>query len=270
MSDLSLVRHVVLDMDGTLYKGTRVFAQTLPFLETLRRLGIGRTFLTNNTSRSKAEYVKKLREMGIDATAEDIYTPAESVLVYLRAHMPAAKRLAILGTQSLVDEFERAGFIADWDAPEVVVVGFDTTLNYERLCRTAFWIDRGLPFLATHPDLVCPTDLPTVLVDCGAICACLTAATGRKPVVFGKPNPAILHELCDRLQVKPAEMLMVGDRIYTDVKMAQDAGVPAVLVLTGETRMEQVSTLARQPDVIVDDIGQLGEMLRCARNTAQT
>ncbi len=261
MSDLSLVRHVVLDMDGTLYKGTRLFPQTVPFLHTLRNLGVGRTFLTNNTSRSKVEYVAKLQQMGIDAQTEDIYTPAESVLVYLRHQLPNVRRIAILGTPGLVQEFAEAGFIVDWDAPEVVVVGFDTTLEYERLCRAAYWISRGLPFLATHPDLVCPTDQPTVLVDCGAICACLTAATGREPIVFGKPNASILHDLRDRLRLRSEEMLMVGDRIYTDMKMAHAAGVPAALVLTGEAQMEQVDSLAVKPDFIVDDVGRLGEML---------
>jgi HAD superfamily hydrolase (TIGR01450 family) len=269
MSDLSLVRHVVLDMDGTLYKGTRLFAQTTPFLGTLRRLEIGRTFLTNNTSRSKAEYVMKLQRMGITAEIAEIYTPAESVFVYLHARLPHVKRIAILGTPSLVKEFADAGFIVEWDAPEAVVIGFDTTLTYERLCRAAYWIESGLPFLATHPDLVCPTDLPTVLVDCGAICACLTAATGKTPVVFGKPNPSILLELRDRLQLKSEEMLMIGDRIYTDMKMAQDAGIPAALVLTGEARIEHVGALAVQPDFIVDDVGRLGEMIVSARSSAR-
>jgi HAD superfamily hydrolase (TIGR01450 family) len=269
MSDLSLLRHVVLDMDGTLYKGTRLFAQTAPFLETLQQLGIHRTFLTNNTSRSKTEYIAKLRSMGINAEIEEIYTPAESVFIYLHMQMPNVKRIAILGTPSLVEEFAEAGYIADWEAPEAVVVGFDTTLTYERLCRTAYWIDNGLPFLATHPDLVCPTDLPTVLVDCGAICACLTSATGKTPIVFGKPHPSILLELRDRLQLKSEEMLMVGDRIYTDMKMAQDAGIPAALVLTGEASIEHVSELAARPDFIVDDVGQLGEMIMSARSNAR-
>lgn len=260
MSDLSLIRHVVLDMDGTLYKGTRLFAQTVPFLERLRDLGIGRTFLTNNTSRSKTEYVTKLRQMGIDAQIEEIYTPAESVFAYLRTHLPKVNRIAILGTPSLMQEFAEAGFIDDWNTPEAVVVGFDTTLTYERLCRAAYWISCGLPFLATHPDLVCPTDLQTILVDCGAICACIAAATGKTPMVFGKPNPSILLELRDRLQLKLEEMLMVGDRIYTDMKMAQEAGVPAALVLTGEAGIEQLNDLVLKPDFILDDVGQLGEM----------
>lgn len=268
MSDLALVRHVVLDMDGTLYKGTRVFQQTRPFLQNLRTINIGRTFLTNNTSRSKAEYVTKLQNMQIDAQPEDIYTPAESVFVYLRSRLTSVKRLAILGTPSLVEEFAAHGYTQDWNTPEAVVVGFDTTLTYEPLCRTAYWIDRGLPFLATHPDFVCPTDEPTVLVDCGAICACLTAATGKKPIVFGKPNPSILTELLERLELKPQEMLMVGDRVYTDMKMAHEAGVQSALVLTGETQPHEVSELALKPDFVVDDVGQLGEMLVSVRGSA--
>src|SRR5581483_10752846 len=169
----SRVRHVVLDMDGTLYRGGQLFAATLPFLERLRRRGIGSTFLTNNTSRSKSDYVRKLRGFGIDADEDRIFTPADSTITYLGRHLPGVRRLAVLGTPSLVRQFEEAGFAVGWDAPEAVIVGFDTTLTYDRLCRAAYWVSTGLPFVATHPDLVCPTDEPTVLVDCGAICACL-------------------------------------------------------------------------------------------------
>lgn len=265
MIDLKRIRHAVLDMDGTLYKGARLFAQTVPFLEGLRGLGISYTFLTNNTSRSKADYVEKLRELGIEAHESEIYTPAESTITYLRNNLPRAKTLAILGTPSLEHEFADAGFAVNWDTPDAVVVGFDTALTYERLCRAAHWISTGLPYLATHPDLVCPTDEPTVLVDCGSICACLTAATGRQPVVFGKPNPAILHELRDRLHLASDQMIMVGDRIYTDMRMAQDAGIPAALVLTGETTETQAAGLSWQPDLIVADIGKLGELIVEAR-----
>jgi NagD protein len=266
--DLSRVRHAVLDMDGTLYRGTRLFATTLPFLECLRNLGIGRTFLTNNTSRSKADYVAKLQELGMEARATEIYTPAESTIAYLRSRLPQAKAIALVGTPSLAQEFTDAGFAMNWDSPDAVVVGFDTTLTYERLCRAAYWVSAGLPFLATHPDLVCPTDEPTVLVDCGSLCACLTAATGRRPMVFGKPNPSILLELSDRLHVAREQMLMVGDRIYTDMKMAREAGVPAVLVLTGETTAEDAASLPHPPDLTVADIGQLGELLEAARRAA--
>jgi NagD protein len=262
--DLSRVRHVVLDMDGTLYRGGQLFATTLPFLERLHRRGIGSTFLTNNTSRSKADYVQKLRDFAIDADEERIYTPADSTITYLGRHLLGVRRLAVLGTPSLVRQFEEAGFTVGWDAPEAVIVGFDTTLTYDRLCRAAYWVSTGLPFVATHPDLVCPTDEPTVLVDCGAICACLTAATGRTPVVLGKPDPSILLDLCARLGLAPEQVAMVGDRLYTDIAMAQRAGVPAVLVLSGEATAAEAAALARPPDLVVADVGELGELLERA------
>ncbi len=236
----------------------------MPFLERLRRLGIGYTFLTNNTSRSKAEYVQKLKAFGIEARADEIYTPAESVISYLRSRRPPVKRIAVLGTPSLCGEFERASFEVAWDAPEAVVAGFDTTLTYERLCRAAYWIAQGRPFLATHPDFVCPTDQPTVLVDCGSICAALTAATGRVPMVFGKPSPLILLDLGERLGLRPEQMLMVGDRIYTDMKMAHEAGVQFALVLTGEATSEQARSLPEPPGCVAGNIGEIGELLENA------
>src|SRR5205814_980197 len=153
--------------------GSRLFDETLPFLAQLRAWNIGCTFLTNNTSRSKADYVEKLRAFGIDAAEIQIYTPADSTIGYLGQHLPAGQAIALMGTPSLCRQFEKAGFRITWDSPQAVIVGFDMTLTYERLCRAAYWISQGLPFIATHPDLVCPTDEPTVLVDCGAICACL-------------------------------------------------------------------------------------------------
>jgi NagD protein len=253
-------------MDGTLYRGKRLFEVTLPFLARLRRLGIGYTFLTNNTSLSKADYVAKLRGFGIEATEGEVSTPADATIAHLRHQWPEARALAILGTGSLCRQFEEAGFAVSWDEPDAVVVGFDTGLTYERLCRTAYWISRGLPFLATHPDLVCPTDEPTVLVDCGAVTACLTAATGRHPLVLGKPDPAMLREVATRHAVAPEELAMVGDRLYTDIVMAQRAGTLAVLVLSGEATAEEAGAMDRPPDVVVRDVGELGERLERARS----
>lgn len=262
---LARIRHVVLDLDGTLYRGSQLFPATLPFLERLRSLGIGCTFLTNNTSRSKADYVAKLTKLGMETNEQQIYTPADSTIAYLREKLPQVKSIAVLGTPSLCAQFEEAGFTVSWDTPQAVIVGFDTTLNYDRLCRTAYWISQGLPYIATHPDLVCPTDEPTVMVDCGAICACLNAATGREPLVLGKPDPAILLALAARHSLTPGEMAMVGDRIYTDMAMAQRAGAMAVLVLSGEATAEQAAAMERQPDLIVADVGELGQRMEQAR-----
>ncbi|QDT56068.1 putative hydrolase YutF [Caulifigura coniformis] len=255
------VRHVVLDLDGTLYRGNRLFDVTLPFLAALRNHDIGYTFLTNNTSRSKTDYVDKLRAMGIETSPPQIYTPADSTLTYLRESLPAVKVLGVLGTPSLCRQFEEAGFQVRWDGCEAVVIGFDTTLDYERLCRAAYGISLGLPFIATHPDLVCPTDEPTVLVDCGAICACLTAATGRTPVILGKPDPVILLNLAARHHLEPSQLAMVGDRLYTDIAMAQRAGSVSVLVLSGEATAADTAAMPTPPDYIMTDVGELGRRL---------
>jgi HAD superfamily hydrolase (TIGR01450 family) len=264
---LSRIRHLALDMDGTIYRGKRLFDATLPFLERLRGLGVGTTFLTNNTSLSKADYVRKLHGFGIDAGEGQIFTPADSTIAYLRSRLPHVEAIAVLGTPSLCRQFEEAGFVVTWDAPGAVVVGFDTTLSHERLCRAAYWIGSARPFLATHPDLVCPTDEPTILVDCGAICACLSAATGRQPVVLGKPDPSMLLDLCGQLGLSLDEVAMVGDRVYTDIAMAQKAGVFSVLVLSGEATAADAAVLARPPDLVVDDIGALGELLERSRTS---
>jgi NagD protein len=262
--ELARIRHVALDMDGTIYRGKRLFAATLPFLQRLRRLSLGYTFLTNNTSLSKADYVEKLRAFGIEAGEDRIFTPADSTIAHLRGALPHVGSLAVLGTPSLCRQFAEAGFVVTWESPEAVVVGFDTTLSYDRLCRAAHWIGTGLPFIATHPDLVCPTDEPTVLVDCGAICACLTAATGRRPLVLGKPDPSLLLDLCRRLDLPPDRMAMVGDRIYTDIAMARRAAAFSVLVLSGEATAAEAAALAEPPDLVVADVGELGTRLEHA------
>ena len=263
--DLGSVRHVVLDLDGTLYRGNRLFDVSIPFLAGLRAQGIEYTFLTNNTSRSKLDYVEKLRKLGIETNEAQIYTPADSTITYLGEVLPEVKKLGVLGTPSLCLQFEQAGFSVGWEGCEAVIVGFDTTLDYDRLCRAAYGISVGLPYIATHPDLVCPTDEPTVMVDCGAICACLSAATGRKPVVLGKPDPGFLLNLAQRHGLAPDSVAMVGDRLYTDIAMAQLAGAISVLVLSGEATATEAAAMSPPPDFVFQDVGELGAMLSRAQ-----
>jgi NagD protein len=260
---LQQIRHVALDMDGTIYRGGTVFDFTNPFLTRLSKLGIGYTFLTNNSSKSVADYVGHLRKLGINASADQVYTSTQASIEFLREEMPAVRRLFVLGTLSMRTEIEAAGFVltADdaSDEPDAVLVGFDTDLNYARLCRTAYWIALGKPFLASHPDRVCPTDLPTVLVDCGAICAALQEATGRSPdAVLGKPDPRMLRGLLHRHGLEPKSMAMVGDRIYTDIEMAQRTGVLGVLVLSGEATMDDVAAQLSRPDLVLSNIEEFG------------
>lgn len=261
MKSLGRIRHLVLDMDGTIYRGATLFDCTLPTLDLLRQLGIGYTFITNNSSRSVDDYVEKLRRLGIPAARDDVFTSTDAVIAYLRAHLPDVRRLWLLGTPSMARHLEDAGFVISDDAPEVVVVGFDTGMTYERLCRAAWWIAQGLPFLASHPDRICPTDEPTVLVDCGAITAALCEATGREPIVPGKPNPRMLDGILRSHDLEPDELAVVGDRLYTDIVMAQRAGAMSVLVLTGEATVEQAAKLDPPPDLVLEDIGALGRLL---------
>jgi HAD superfamily hydrolase (TIGR01450 family) len=259
---LTNLRHLALDLDGTLYLGGRLFEFTRPFLARIGELGIGRTFFTNNSSRSTKQYVQKLNALGIEACESDIFSSTHCTLDYLRSERRDIKTLYILGTPALREEFIEHGFIESDEDPDAVIVGFDTTLTYDRVCRAAWWISQGKPFIATHPDRICPTDEPTMLPDCAAICAMLTTATGRKPdIVLGKPDPRMLSGVMQRHHLKPHELAVVGDRIYTDMAMARSAGAVSVLVLTGETTAEQAHEASPPPDLILNDVGELGTFL---------
>lgn len=274
---LSKIRHLALDMDGTIYLGSTLFPYTLKFLADMKEAGIGYSFLTNNPSRSVADYLKKLEGLGIKADEENMYTTSLAAIDYIKTHYPEAKRLFLLGTPSMISQFEKAGFesCADDpdDVPDVLVVAFDMTLNYQRLCRAAWWASQGVPYIATNPDRVCPTDQKVVLVDCGSMCKCIEHATGRQPdITLGKPDPNMLYGIMERLDLKPEEVAMVGDRIYTDTATAHNAGAFGVLVLSGETTLEVVDKVAEDarnnpapeffpPDLVCRDVKELGELL---------
>lgn len=279
---LSRIRHLALDMDGTIYLGGTLFPFTIDFLERMKKAGIGYSFLTNNPSRSVADYLKKLEGMGIRAEEKDMYTTSLAAIDYIKAHYPSAKRLFFLGTPSMISQFEKAGFEScsddPDDVPDVLVVAFDMTLDYSKLCRAAWWASQGIPYIATNPDKVCPTDQRTILVDCGSLCRCIEHATGRRPdVTLGKPDPNMLTGIMDRYGLEPDEVAMVGDRIYTDTATAHNAGAFGVLVLSGETTLETAEAVAEEarnnpapeffpPDLICRDIKELGDLLIEARN----
>ncbi|HNW56281.1 MAG TPA: HAD-IIA family hydrolase [Bacteroidales bacterium] len=268
---IGLISHVALDMDGTIYKGDTLFPFTKDFLRLLRSNGISYSFLTNNPSRSTDDYLKHLKEMGLTATKNEIYTTAQATIEYIISNHPHVKRLFILGTPSMIGEFENAGFFSlpddPYAEPDAVVVGFDKTLTYNRLSRAAWWINNKKPYFATNPDYVCPTDQPVTLVDCGSICAALEKATNRKPdVVLGKPNPEMLDGILKSNGLRPEEIVMVGDRIYTDMMMAHRANVLGALVLSGEATLEDAEKADPKPDVVVSDLEAFGELINESHN----
>lgn len=270
MAALARVRHVALDMDGTIYLGSRLFDFTKGFLQSLTQMGIGYSFLTNNPTRSIADYLTKLAGLGIDATPEQMYTTSTATIEYIKATMPEVRTLFVVGTPSMEAEFREAGFeLTACNAaslPDALVVAFDTTLTYDKMCRAAYLAQQGVPYIATNPDRVCPTDLPTVLPDCGSLCKAIEHATGREPdIVIGKPNPDMLTGIRRRHGLAPEEIAMCGDRIYTDVAMAFNAGALGVLVLSGETTLDTALAAERMPDVVARDIAAFGSLLREAR-----
>ena len=257
-------------MDGTIYMGDSLFPFTIPFLDELKNMGISYSFLTNNPSKSLDDYLNKLKKMGIHATPQEMYTTTVATIDYIKTHYPKAHRLFLLGTPSMISQFEKAGFISTDDdpkeVPDIIVAAFDLSLTYARLCRAAWWISKGIPYIATNPDRVCPTNLPTILVDCGSICKCLEYATGRKPdITLGKPDPNMLIGILQQKKLHPQEIAMVGDRIYTDIAMAQNAVAVSVLVLSGETTAEMAQNASNQPDIIVKNINELGNLIREAK-----
>ena len=265
------IRHVVLDMDGTIYLGGKLFDCTRPFLRFLTDHNIGYSFLTNNSSHSRTDYLQRLQNLNVPATPEQIYTSTYATADYMRCHLPEVQRLFVLGTPSLQEEIVFLGFtLADRQSvepPEGVLVGFDTTLSYPRLCEAAWWIAHGKPFVATHPDFTCPTPEPTILVDCGAICKALEAATGVPPVVIGKPHSCMLEGLCHRHDLRPNQLAVVGDRLMTDIALAQRSGAFGVLVLTGEATREQAAASPWQPDLIVTDLAEFQAYFAAALQT---
>ena len=278
---LAKIRHLALDMDGTIYLGSTLFPFTKKFLADMTEAGITYSFLTNNPSISVSDYLKKLEKLGIEANEDNMYTTSLAAIDYIKSHYPEAKRLFILGTPSMTTQFEEAGFIScaddPDDVPDVLVVAFDKTLAYDRLCRASWWASQGIPYVATNPDRVCPTDQRTVLVDCGSICKCIEYATCRQPdVCVGKPDPNMLRGVFERYGYQPEEVAMVGDRIYTDTATAHNAGAFGVLVLSGETTLEVAEKVAEDartnpapeffpPDLIARDVKELGELLIEAR-----
>ena len=272
MMDMSMndrlrkIRHVVMDMDGTIYLGNQIFPFTLPFLKGLEEKGIGYSFLTNNPTKSPADYLRKLSGMGIEIGEDQMLTTSRSMVEYLKRHFPQARRIYVLGTESLQTLLRQSGYTLVGEeenlAPDVLVVSFDMTLTYRRLCKAAWWARQGVPYLATNPDWVCPTEEETVLVDCGSIQACIEAATGRKAdKVLGKPDPTMLLELEAKLGLEKDEVAMVGDRAYTDVEMARRAGALPVLVLSGETTREMLPEVSRPGDLVVADLEEFGKLL---------
>lgn len=253
---LDNIRQVFLDMDGTIYRGTTLFDCTLPFLQFLTSRGIKYAFLSNNSSISTAMYVNKLNKMGIPATADNFYTSTHYAIDYLKEQLPQAKKLYLLAVPEVRAEFEAAGFVFEENEPDAFVLAFDKTLDYEKMCKGAYCMRRGIPSFATHPDVFCPTDKAEWLVDCGAMIACLETSTGCKFKVLGKPDPGLLHHAAARYGINNMKQcLMIGDRLATDVAVGVNSGAVSCHIVDPSAEIVKVEGIT--PDFAVRDLGEL-------------
>ena len=262
MSSLADIRLFLLDMDGTVYLGSRLLPGSLDFLRYLGETGRDHLFLTNNSSRNAQYYAQKLTKLGWPAQPGEILTSGEATALYLGGLKPAA-RIYLLGTPDLETEFAAHGFVLTDENPDYVVLGFDMTLTYDKLVRACDLVRGGVPFIATHPDLNCPTETGYI-PDCGAMTALITASTGVTPKVIGKPNREIIDAMFRKKPVRRDQVAMVGDRLYTDIVMGHNAGVTSVLVLSGEAKEADISAAPVKPDHVAGGLGALYEALKQA------
>jgi HAD superfamily hydrolase (TIGR01457 family) len=249
----------LFDMDGTLYLGERVLPGAREMLDLLAGKHVPFFLFTNNSSRSKEDYLHKLEKLGLPVNADQVVTSGDATIHYLqRKYHDCA--VYLVGTPSLEREFQAHGVRLSEQSPDVVVLGFDTTVTYHKLETLCHHVQRGLPFIATHPDINCPTE-QGFIPDIGAMLALVEASTGRRPdIIIGKPHPPMVEAVSARTGLMSRDMVMVGDRLYTDIAMGV-TGVHTVLVLSGETRQEDVASSPWQPDLVVQSVNELGELV---------
>jgi HAD superfamily hydrolase (TIGR01450 family) len=244
-----------MDLDGTIYLGENLIAGADQFLHYLKVKGIHHYFLSNNSSRSKTDYVKKLSRLGIQTDVEHILLSTDGVIEFLNDQR--IKEVYVVGTQSMQDMFLEAGIQVTSPNPDYVILGYDTELTYEKLRASALFLQNNVPLIATHPDLVCPTPLGPV-PDVGAMLALYEKAIGIKPKrIFGKPNPEMITHVLKRHNVDPEDVLMIGDRIYTDMELAKRVPCDFILVLSGEAKRSDLPNLSYVPALVVSTIGEI-------------
>ncbi|MDR3050487.1 MAG: HAD-IIA family hydrolase [Oscillospiraceae bacterium] len=248
---MAAVRCFLLDMDGTFYLGDRLLPGSLDFLAALARTGREALFLTNNSSKSAAHYLQKLRGMGVPPAFLRVYTSGQAAGEYALRRF-SGKRGFLLGNEALRHELEAMGLALDDTSPDYVLVGFDTGLTYARLARVCDLLRAGLPYIATHPDFNCPTETGFA-PDIGAIMAFIEASTGRQAdVIIGKPHRGIVEGALALVRQRAEACAMVGDRLYTDIATGVRFGMTAVLVLTGETTRAAAAQAETQPHLIFE------------------
>ena len=254
-ANLENVDAVFLDLDGTIYLGGDLIDGALEFLQRCDEQGVKRYFLSNNSSKSVKQYQDKLSSLGIPCAEDEILLSTHDLLSWLAKHN-ITKTWAI-ATEGMCEMIEDAGISTKDVDPQFVVLGYDTEINYEKISTASIHMHRGVPLVASHPDMVCPSP-DGGLPDVGAYLALLKVTTGKDPIhITGKPNPGMIMHKIDELGLDPARCAMVGDRLYTDMEMAIRVGCVSVLVLSGEATIDDLAASGKIIDVVVKSVDEL-------------
>lgn len=254
-TNLENIEAVFLDLDGTIYMGDSLIEGAIDFLNRIEKRGIKRFFLSNNSSKSVNQYLTKLEMMGIPATREEVLLSTHDLLSWLATEKITETYL--VGTEGMKEMLDASGINTVSNNPEFVVLGYDTEITYEKLTKASVFLHKGVPLVVSHPDIVCPSP-EGGLPDTGAYLALFEATTGVAPThICGKPNPGMILHKINELGLETEACAMVGDRLYTDMEMAERAGVHGILVLSGEATIEDLEKASQNPSLVVDSVDSL-------------
>lgn len=258
MKKLSEKKFFLLDMDGTIYLDNDIFDGTLDFLAKVREMGGKYLFVTNNSSKGVDAYVSKLKSLGIEANEDDFLTSTDATVLYLNTNYPG-KKFYSMGTKSFTEQLENSGVCVTTELSDDIfglVISNDTELTFKKLDDACILLGRGVEYIATNPDWVCPTWYGYV-PDCGSFADILRRATGRMPHFIGKPRPEMLLLAMDKYGYSKEDTVMIGDRVYTDIASGYNAGVDTIFVLSGEGTVKDVEESDIKPTYIIENIREV-------------
>lgn len=259
MQNLNHIENFLFDMDGTLYLGNQLFEGVIQLFDTLIKKKKNFLLLTNNSSKDKSLYQKKWKGFGIEMPAQKILTSGEATFQFLK-NETKIKTVFVLGTESLKKEALENGFIHEENNPDAVVLGYDTSLTYENLAKACLLLQKNKLYFATHPDINCPSEVGP-LPDCGAMIELIFSSTGRRPKIIGKPNKEMIDAALQRIKGKNTNTAIVGDRLYTDMEMGFRANLTTILVLSGEAKLKDLTSVERRPDFVFENINGITALI---------
>jgi 4-nitrophenyl phosphatase len=265
------INALILDMDGVLWRGDTPMPGFQEFFGFLDEAQLGYVLATNNATKTAEMYEEKINGFGVQIPAKYILNSAEATARYLRHNYPDSRLAYVVGEEGLLNALRDQkfsiinsdGFIGDSAEADVVVVGFSRYVTYPQLASAAYLINGGAQFIGTNPDVTIPTEFGP-LPGAGSLLAYIKTATGRDPIVIGKPNLPLFEEALKALNSTPETTAMVGDRLATDIAGGQSAGLKTILLLSGITKREDLIDSPVQPDCVLEDLSALKDFLSAA------